>query len=310
MIKSSRTAAITAGLFATTLHAAYLFVPTNEQDAQIAGGAASAAAAIGNAFTDLAVGTNVPDVLEVQEAEPVSNAAPFEDVKQQSEAAKQVQEPMEVSSGQSIQKPFETLQPSELETTSQPSATNTTTPSTPTHAQSPIAAETSQTKDAKETRRADVEHKTSSVEPAGQVRESFKNETAQKPVEQTVKPRGNAAINAQKGADNGAKNQKAAESSTTSSQTKAAGNAAITNYKGKVFRKISRAKRSKVKIRGAVRVSLTIGPNGALVDVRVSKSSGSAKLDQVAVAQVKRAAPFEPTPDGRGLRFDISIKGS
>ena len=57
----------------------------------------------------------------------------------------------------------------------------------------------------------------------------------------------------------------------------------MSNYRGKVFRRIARAKRGQVNVRGATIVTLTIGPTGQLTGVGVARSSGSARLDEIAV---------------------------
>jgi protein TonB len=48
--------------------------------------------------------------------------------------------------------------------------------------------------------------------------------------------------------------------------------------------------------RGSTTVTFAIGPAGALRFVRVSQSSGNARLDQLALATVRTAAPFPPPP--------------
>ena len=50
--------------------------------------------------------------------------------------------------------------------------------------------------------------------------------------------------------------------------------------------------------RGRTTVTFDIGASGALGDVRVGQSSGSAQLDQIALQTVRNAAPFPPPPDG------------
>ena len=83
-----------------------------------------------------------------------------------------------------------------------------------------------------------------------------------------------------------------------------AGNAAVSNYPGKVSSKIRRALRypaaaKRERLRGEVHVSFTVSRTGGLSAVRVARSSGSPILDKAAVESVQRAAPFPPIPDGR-----------
>lgn len=94
---------------------------------------------------------------------------------------------------------------------------------------------------------------------------------------------------------------------TGKGRASAAGNAAVTNYPGKVRSKISRAVRriSRRDRSGAerdVHVSFTVTASGGLGGLSVARSSGSSALDSAAIAAVRRAAPFPPIPDGAGRR--------
>ncbi|WLR97827.1 energy transducer TonB family protein [Shinella sumterensis] len=80
-----------------------------------------------------------------------------------------------------------------------------------------------------------------------------------------------------------------------------AGNAAVSNYPGKVRSKINRAKRRvSGGDRGSVVVSFTVGAGGQASGVRVARSSGSGALDNAAVEAVMRAAPFAKIPEASG----------
>lgn len=87
----------------------------------------------------------------------------------------------------------------------------------------------------------------------------------------------------------------------------AAGNAAASNYPGKVAAKLRRAVRgvsrpARARARGDVLVSFTVNAGGGLGGVRIARSSGSPELDQAALAVVRRAAPFPPIPPESGRR--------
>ncbi len=87
----------------------------------------------------------------------------------------------------------------------------------------------------------------------------------------------------------------------------AAGNAAVSNYPGKVAAKLRRAVRSvsrsaRAKARSDVLVSFTVTAGGGLGGVRVARSSGSPELDKAALGVVRRAAPFPPIPLESGRR--------
>jgi len=82
-----------------------------------------------------------------------------------------------------------------------------------------------------------------------------------------------------------------------------AGNAAVTNYPGKVRAKVARAAgRIPRSIRAGrdVVVSFTVTSSGGLGGVSVARSSGSPALDAAALSAVRRAAPFPAIPDGAG----------
>lgn len=87
----------------------------------------------------------------------------------------------------------------------------------------------------------------------------------------------------------------------------AAGNAAVTNYPGKVRGKISRAvgrisRRDRAGAERDVTVTFTVTASGALGGLSIARSSGSASLDQAALAAVRRAAPFPAIPEGAGRK--------
>ncbi len=88
-------------------------------------------------------------------------------------------------------------------------------------------------------------------------------------------------------------------------KTSAAGNAAVTNYPGKVRARLSRAvgRISRSVRAGAdrdVTVAFTVTASGGLGGARIARSSGSSALDSAALAAVQRAAPFPPIPEGAG----------
>jgi protein TonB len=59
---------------------------------------------------------------------------------------------------------------------------------------------------------------------------------------------------------------------------------------------------------GSAVVSFAVGPAGGLRGVRISRSSGNSRLDQMAVAAVRGAAPFPAPPLGSGTRtYSIQI---
>lgn len=83
------------------------------------------------------------------------------------------------------------------------------------------------------------------------------------------------------------------------------GNAAVSNYPGKVLAKLRRSlrgiPRSAIsRARNDVQVSFVVSASGGVGSVRISRSSGSPELDSAALAVVRRAAPFPPIPPEAG----------
>lgn len=91
-----------------------------------------------------------------------------------------------------------------------------------------------------------------------------------------------------------------------------AGNAAASNYAGKVRRKISRARRSsRGNARGTAVVSFVVDQSGRLSSARISRSSGNASVDKAALDTVRRAAPFPRFPGEvtqRSMRLAIPLQ--
>lgn len=84
-----------------------------------------------------------------------------------------------------------------------------------------------------------------------------------------------------------------------------AGNAAVSNYPGKVAAKLRRALRGisrgvRAKARSDVHVTFTVGASGGVSGVRIVQSSGSPDLDAAALEVVRRAAPFPSIPPESG----------
>ncbi|MEP2980633.1 MAG: TonB family protein [Lentilitoribacter sp.] len=143
--------------------------------------------------------------------------------------------------------------------------------------------------------------------------------TSKKPITRSVKKKvepkkaatgrkGKNQANVKKGSQ-ASKNKQGKVGSKKRGQSKASGNANISNYKGKVRQKIFR--RFNPKTRPAKRdavVAFTIGRNGSANGVRLAISSGNAKLDRAALSAVKRASPFPSLPSGKSkLAFSVGL---
>jgi periplasmic protein TonB len=79
------------------------------------------------------------------------------------------------------------------------------------------------------------------------------------------------------------------------------GNAAVSNYPGKVRSKLARVARSvRAKGRGEVVVAFAVGSNGGVRSARVARSSGVSSVDQAALQAIRKASPFPPIPANVG----------
>lgn len=152
------------------------------------------------------------------------------------------------------------------------------------------------------------------ISPRPQVRpQSIEQQAGQRRTQQQaprLAPRGNAQQNAVAGSETGG-NQAAAprQLSTNTGRNTAAGNAAVSNYPGRVMRCISRASRPRVNSSGTTVVAFSISANGRVGQVRLARSSGNARLDRAAIQTISRAGPCPAPPAGARRSFQISIKG-
>jgi protein TonB len=76
-------------------------------------------------------------------------------------------------------------------------------------------------------------------------------------------------------------------------------------YAGTVWSRLARHK-PRAGQRGSASVSFSIGDMGALRAVKIARSSGNARIDQLALATVRNAAPFPPPPSG-AVSYTIRI---
>lgn len=126
--------------------------------------------------------------------------------------------------------------------------------------------------------------------------------------ERTASP-DNSAQNARAGSATGEREAPSARANQGAGSAASTGNAAASNYPGKVMQRLSRVPRPSVRHRGATTVSFRIAGNGGLAGVGIAASSGSAALDREAVRLIQRAAPFPAPPSGARTQFSINIEG-
>ncbi|MDF1671116.1 MAG: TonB family protein [Roseovarius sp.] len=154
------------------------------------------------------------------------------------------------------------------------------------------------------------EHKTKPVKQAVQPKKTAKL-TAKKTAKKQAKaqPQGNAKHNAKAGSATGASKAKTKSASFgKAKKKKASGNAASSNYPGKVMRKIARVHKPRVGAKGSAVVAFTISANGGLSAISLARSSGSGQLDKAALRVVRKAAPFPPPPSGARRSFSVKIE--
>lgn len=121
----------------------------------------------------------------------------------------------------------------------------------------------------------------------------------------TPPPKPQGAQAATRGLATGSTTGQAASSSRQGSRSTAAGNAAVSNYPGQVMRKISRIRKQRAGARGKATVGFKISSSGAATSVRILRSSGSAKIDRIAIRHIQRASPFLRPPKGARRNFSV-----
>lgn len=135
---------------------------------------------------------------------------------------------------------------------------------------------------------------------------------AKTPPKKTRPPslKGNATINSTKGQSDGAATAGQAEASKSATKTSATqvGAKAMQTYHASIFRKISRVPNRQAGAKGRARVGISITASGTIATVQIVKSSGHAGIDKLALAQVRRAGPFAPTPSGEPVRVVVQFE--
>lgn len=120
---------------------------------------------------------------------------------------------------------------------------------------------------------------------------------------------GNAKTNQRKGQESGQASGKQAETTAkaTKSTAKTAGSGAVKSYQRSVLRQIARVPKKSAGAKGKALVGVTIAGSGAIGEARIVRSSGHAAIDSIALAHVRRAGPFKPTPTGQAIRVVVQF---
>lgn len=308
---ASRSAKMVAASTAFCVHAAALWAFVGTSEIRVEGDAGSPEAArLGSSFADMAAGTlSASPPLETtpqtrpDEAEPdvtaahephrpaqAGHTAPTPPVKSMAVAA--------LPADQAEAIPPDTVQPAQP---ARPSATPPDTPEVLSPADEPNASVTRSKRP--RTRSAEFEKRHEPAPPARTARKEPGPKAAE------PQPHGNSNRNARAGAATGSEQAKATAQSRNNGKSSQSGNAAASNYPGKVMRRISQVPKPRVGRRGTAVVSFTVGSGGTLAAISLARSSGSGELDQAALRVIRRAAPFPAPPPSARRNFTIRIQG-
>lgn len=123
------------------------------------------------------------------------------------------------------------------------------------------------------------------------------------------RPTGNAETDAARGSTQAQPQGQAVASGAAPAPDSTGGQAAAAAYPGQVLRQITRLRPQRAPARGIVLVRFAIAASGALADVSVAQSSGSAALDRLALDHIRRAAPFPAPPAGAQTAFSFEFLG-
>lgn len=276
MIPRSRSVAALCIALAGTLHAVAAALPTgSSEDVALAGGGGPTISTLGDSFADMAEGASVPEPETTPAEEPAQ--------------------------------------------TPQPPVTETPTAETPMEAPTPPVATTAALAPLPETAQPVEQVPAPVPDPVARITADTETAAPEKSVRPPTRPEptrhaaatpqqpGNADRSARAGNATGQETARAQQGAQSQRAGAQPGNAAAENYPGQVTRHIQRTRRERVNIRGSAQVSFTIASNGTLATLGIARSSGSERLDQIALQQIRRAAPFPPPPAGAKRNFTLRI---
>ncbi|AFL53420.1 protein TonB [Sinorhizobium fredii] len=268
---------------------AMLFAP-GEEEVQVAGGTAMEVTLLGNAFEETLQAGDPSDLVEPTEETP-------EEVK-----------PTEIQPAEEVAEAVDPTMPdvaSEQPTDVTPTEADVLLPAEEMPvtevAEAPVAASV-----------APVETVIPEEKPEPEKPKVEKPEPKKEPVKKKKVTRkkagegGEQASSQVKGQADGAENAAASNAKGEKGATaRQAGNAAVSNYPGKVRSKLNRAFRypseaKRQRLRGVAHVRFTVASGGGVASVSLAKSAGSPILDEAALDAVRRAAPFPAIPADAG----------
>ncbi|MGD9867219.1 MAG: cell envelope integrity protein TolA [Hyphomicrobiales bacterium] len=137
------------------------------------------------------------------------------------------------------------------------------------------------------------------VEAVSPAEDTVREPVPEKPAEKRKPPASEAG---------GPVGQQTGSSASTRSSASAAG---VSTYSSRVLAHLNRFKRYPGGgARGTVSMIFVVGSNGAVQSVRISGRSGSPRLDEAALAMVRRASPFPSIPSDIGrttMAFSVPV---
>ncbi|MCB1418792.1 MAG: TonB family protein [Notoacmeibacter sp.] len=297
------------------------FLGKNE-DMQIEGAAPTALTIIGNAFEDAAKAgeeSAVEEVVPSADVQPVEEVAEAKATPDETEPMAAMEEPVAEAAEPDVREVMPVAAqaaiaalPDEQSAVAVPDTPEETETASEEPAPRPVA-EARAPKPEKKKPQARPEHQR---KPAAkpEPRTKAADKPKPKPVQKTAKAQTRKATAARnsKASKEGSRGKAdrdaikaAGDQSKAAKNSRAAGNADVSNYPGKIASRIRRslkypAEARAKRLRGQTVVSFVVSRSGAVSGVSVARSSGSPVLDNAAVAAVRRASPFPPIPDGAG----------
>ncbi|THH35152.1 TonB family protein [Aliishimia ponticola] len=318
MIKSSATGKTLSLGLAASLIVGATHLAWAPEATELAGGGSPAELRSGTAFEDMAAGILTPEAPQdvLTPATPAAQTAPTMPVQQAEPAPRPVAEPLSPQPAAPAAQAPQAATPAPVHPAAALPAPSVAA------ALPPRAAETAQQitpADVIADSTPDETAPRSSLRPQKRDADKAAAVVAARPklakVRKTPAPppapkRGNAAKDNAKGSVSGTRAEaKATTAGPRKTAARDSGNAAKSNYPGKVMRKIQRVRRPSVRAKGSAVVSFRIAANGGLAAASVARSSGSAALDTAALSVVRKAAPFPQPPAGAQRSFSVTIKG-
>lgn len=329
MIRVSTGFAIAAGFVSLSLHLSGIAVMWGKNPVQIQGGAPAAVTQLGNSFRNLVEGVRTPakaeQLLETEDFTDLTLANATEAPPEQSLVKGATPTLAHSATYRTVvpEVPRETVVPASREAFAvqsvPPERVATVIPSSALNAGPALQAVSPEPVPSQVlTALSDTEGGTAAQVSKRQSPPAQRVETAQirpaKPepspvaVQKPQPTRGQQQPKEVAGSAAGQQNGIRAQTSESNRQAAQPGNAAVSNYPGKVVRKIRRVRRPRMRgVRGTTHLAFSVAGNGALASLRITRTSGNAQLDQAALQILRAAAPFPKPPQGAQTAFSYRV---